>query len=642
MNFRISKEAIFMYKRIFVLGFMVTALSLTFFSADKCNVIASAANIETRTPPHYTLEVNGKSIDMRVPPVIIHGRTLVPAREVFEALDATVTWDPTIQLVTVSSNEKIIQLLIDSTRAKLNRETVFLDVAPKLLSGRTFIPLRFVGESLGATVGWHPEEMKISIHQKNEKVLSEFEGLHYEIQDKEWITITIPNVTQYQEMFLQPNNISSYRLVVDLINTFTKKDPAKIELNAYPLTSIRYNPLDENTAKSTNLPLETVRVVMDLKKTTEFEINQVKNSLIIHIKLEDPNPLFWTPGLSRGSSDRMDGINQPDDLSVLQQISLGNDLVSIYHEAHGIIHTESKVQTFGNIAYHRTGDRIAILLNNTQLTSGRKDFVPLYASRYDSNNTQYMITFDRINASLIPGVYPINDDILHSITVMQIKDRTRLIIETKSPYLYHIFARPTLNDTAITLLKPPAKDQPLVVIDPGHGGVEPGAVHGGLTEKALNLDIAIRLKLILEDKGIQSYLLRADDSFLDLYERAYIANFLNASLFLSIHNNAYVSTTRGTETLYIEPSKPSSKFTGKDFTTLIQNTLINHLGTVNRGIVNRPNLVVLRETTMPAALAEIAFMTNPQDMAMLQDPAFRQRSANALATAIEISLQNSK
>jgi N-acetylmuramoyl-L-alanine amidase len=628
-----------MYKRIFVLCFVVTALSFTFFLPFKSSLRASASNIETQTPPHYTLEVNGKSIDMRVPPVIIQGRTLVPAREVFEALGATVTWDPTIQLVTVSSNEKIIQLLIDSNRVKVNRETVFLDVAPQILSGRTLIPLRFVGESLGATVGWHPEEMKISIQQNNEEVMSEFEGLHYEIQDKEWITITIPNVTQYQKMFLPPNNINSYRLVMDLMNTFTKKEPAKIELDAYPLTAIRYNPLDANTARNTNLPLETVRVVMDLKKTAEFEINQVQNSLVIQIKLEDPNEILWTPDVSRGSSDRIYDIIQQDDSTQLQQIPLGNDLVSIYHKAHGIIHTEPKVQKFGNIEYHRAGDRIAILLNNTQLTSGRSDLVPLYASRYDSNNTQYMITFDSVNASLSPGVYPIDDDILHSITVMQIKDRTRLIIETKSPYLYYIFARPTLNDTAITLLKPPAKDQPLVVIDPGHGGPEPGAVHGGITEKSLNLDIAIRLKLILEAKGIQSYLLRADDSFLDLYERAYLANFLDASLFLSIHNNAYVSTTRGTETLYIEPSKPSSKFTGKDFTTLIQNTLINHLGTVNRGIVNRPNLVVLRETAMPAALAEIAFMTNPQDMAMLQDPAFRQRSANALASAIVISLQ---
>jgi hypothetical protein len=414
-----------MHKRILVSFLLVSAMSFAFFFASYPSQIASASTIEKQQPTPYTLEVNGTIIDTSVSPIVINGRALVPAREVFEELGAVVTWDTNLQLVTVSYHDTTIQLIIDSTRAKINRQAVVLDVPAKIISGRTLIPLRFVGESMGATVNFHPEEMKISIKQDQNKNLNEFKGLQYVIQDNEFITITIPNVIQYQKMFLQPNNMSSYRIVIDLLNTITKKQPSKIDLNTYPLRAIRYNSLDENTAKNTNLPLETVRIVMDLETPTEYEVNRVENSIEIKIKLIDPTKIIPIPVVNRGSLDSRDVIKESENLSSLQEISLGNGLLRIFHEAHGIINTKPNVQKFGNMEYHKTGDRIALILNNSQLTSGRSDLVPLYTSRYDSTKIQYTITFDSINASIVPGVYQINDEFIHSITVMQIKDRTR-------------------------------------------------------------------------------------------------------------------------------------------------------------------------------------------------------------------------
>ena len=129
---------------------------------------------------------------------------------------------------------------------------------------------------------------------------------------------------------------------------------------------------------------------------------------------------------------------------------------------------------------------------------------------------------------------------------------------------------------------------------------------------------------------------REDDSYVGLYERAYIANDMNATLFVSIHNNAYYSKYKGTETLYYPSS--GSGFNSKRFAQIVQAELISALGTNNRGIVERPNLVVLKATKMPAVLAEIGFMTNEEELARLKTEEFRQKAAQALCDAILAAL----
>ena len=106
-------------------------------------------------------------------------------------------------------------------------------------------------------------------------------------------------------------------------------------------------------------------------------------------------------------------------------------------------------------------------------------------------------------------------------------------------------------------------------------------------------------------------MIREDDSFVGLYERAFIANSLNAKLFLSIHNNAIGDPNfDGTMTLYNVKSSEGRDFNSYNFARIIQNSLLKTLGSKNRNLRERPDLVVLKATKMPAALAEIAFLTN--------------------------------
>ncbi|MDQ2087827.1 AMIN domain-containing protein [Herbivorax sp. ANBcel31] len=296
---------------------------------------------------------------------------------------------------------------------------------------------------------------------------------------------------------------------------------------------------------------------------------------------------------------------------------------------------------FKNVAYYGDMDRVHFILQNAMLTEGGRDLKKHYTGEYDLDGKRYTITFPSHLADLDTGTMFINDGIVDNIKIRKdaSKNQTSIEFNTKEKYNYEIIYRSRVGNTAVNLLKPPSKEDRLVIIDPGHGGADPGAVHGGLTEEELNMDMAIRLNKLLKEQGVKTFMLREDNRYVGLYERAYIANTLDAALFLSIHNNAFHSRHKGTETLYFPPRSGDTSFNGKRFAEIVQHHVVNTLNTNDRGIIERPNLVVLRATAMPAALAEIAFMTNPEDLARLRTDEFRQQSAEALCKAILQALE---
>lgn len=189
--------------------------------------------------------------------------------------------------------------------------------------------------------------------------------------------------------------------------------------------------------------------------------------------------------------------------------------------------------------------------------------------------------------------------------------------------------------------KGPKIQKVLVVIDPGHGGNDPGTSHGQLIEKDLNLDISLRIQKLLEEKNVQVLMTRETDVFVGLVERAIMANEANADLFISVHNNSMPgsSSFRGTETLYTYSANAGDAFNGKDLAKIIQSELVKALGTIDIGTLHRPNLAVLRHTKMPAVIAEIAYISNAQDRERLQNPSFRQRAAEAIVTGVIKALE---
>lgn len=164
-----------------------------------------------------------------------------------------------------------------------------------------------------------------------------------------------------------------------------------------------------------------------------------------------------------------------------------------------------------------------------------------------------------------------------------------------------------------------------VVIDPGHGGRDPGAVGiGGLREKDINTTVSRRIQASLQAKGINVVMTRSDDRELDLQPRVNIAERADADIFVSIHSNA-ISMSRpdvnGLETYYYS--------TGFRLAQTIQNNILQRTDLRDRG-VRRARFYVLVNTSMPAVLVETGFVTGREDAARFRNP----QAVNTIADGI--------
>jgi N-acetylmuramoyl-L-alanine amidase len=203
-----------------------------------------------------------------------------------------------------------------------------------------------------------------------------------------------------------------------------------------------------------------------------------------------------------------------------------------------------------------------------------------------------------------------------------------------------------------------------VVIDAGHGGHDTGTIGpSGLMEKELVLDVAKRLKTLIEEQiGADVFLTRDDDTFVPLESRTSLANEQSGDLFISIHaNSSRVRTVRGVETFYlnITTSRESldtatrenaasersihelqdllKAITLKDkvdesreLARFVQQSMSSrkNAGT-DRGIKQAP-FIVLMGANMPSVLAEISFISNPQEEKLLRTPEYRQQIAESI------------
>jgi len=179
--------------------------------------------------------------------------------------------------------------------------------------------------------------------------------------------------------------------------------------------------------------------------------------------------------------------------------------------------------------------------------------------------------------------------------------------------------------------------QPTVVVDAGHGGHDKGASRNGLREKDLALDTALRVEKQLRRRGFSVVLTRRDDSFLELLERADIANVTAAG--------------EGVETFYArektvpgevgwkfagwlkEKPEPPPADNGLGLARAVQGAVVGALGVIDRG-VKQARFVVVRQTRCPAVLVEGGFINNPAQAREISKPAYREKLAAAIADGV--------
>lgn len=189
-----------------------------------------------------------------------------------------------------------------------------------------------------------------------------------------------------------------------------------------------------------------------------------------------------------------------------------------------------------------------------------------------------------------------------------------------------------------------AQGKPLILIDAGHGGRDPGAIYGDIYEKEINLDMAKELEKSLNKMGYRVSMTRTKDTNLvnwkdngsfqraSLWQRVQLAKKRNAQVFISIHCNSDRNTSySGPQTFYHEKS-----LKGKVLAEAIQEELVK-INPSKRGAIPG-NYYLLNNTTCTAVIVELGYLSNPRDRLLLCSPGDRSKLAKAIAKGIEKSL----
>lgn len=218
------------------------------------------------------------------------------------------------------------------------------------------------------------------------------------------------------------------------------------------------------------------------------------------------------------------------------------------------------------------------------------------------------------------------------------KDRIfiRLII------LFVILFLPTTLAHASPVQKPQwlqrffKQDQKVIVIDAGHGGTDSGSVKNGIKEKDINLKIAIKLQKTLEKKGYKVVMTRSDDIAISLRQRAKLANQTKGDLFISIHQNSFKdSSVHGIEVFY----HPQKETPDEELANCLQEALVQETGAKNRYTRSATNLVVIRESKMPACLIESAYISNEHERQLITTDDYQNKVVQGIIKGVENFLE---
>jgi N-acetylmuramoyl-L-alanine amidase len=180
----------------------------------------------------------------------------------------------------------------------------------------------------------------------------------------------------------------------------------------------------------------------------------------------------------------------------------------------------------------------------------------------------------------------------------------------------------------------------VIILDPGHGGRDPGALGNDLVEKDINLDVSLKVRDLLEKKGAIVYLTRKIDKTVALPDRFVFSKRYDADIFVSIHTNAHYENFDGTEVYFnkkpYEEDGYANPFSEKSYelAKMIHFSLLEEISTKDNGIYDDA-FRVLRKNTVPSALIELGYLSNNSDANKIKSETFRIDSASGIVKGIE-------
>ncbi|MFG3431241.1 N-acetylmuramoyl-L-alanine amidase [Lysinibacillus fusiformis] len=251
-----------------------------------------------------------------------------------------------------------------------------------------------------------------------------------------------------------------------------------------------------------------------------------------------------------------------------------------------------------------------------------------------ANSTTDTVEEEKPNPNPDPGTPPVTSgDVLGRVTVANLNVRSQsnstsavLFKLNKGEYVQvnsisGYWAEITYNGQTgfvhksyLKLLNQSAKplQNRVIILDPGHGGKDPGTVKGSVSEKSITLKVSTQVKQLLENAGAKVYMTRTGDTYPSLQDRVDFTQANYGEIFVSVHvNSAANSSAQGTETYYAISTGDMYQ-EDIDLATFVNNQIVNNLNMKNRG-VKQEQYYVIRNMVIPSILVELGFLTNTED-----------------------------
>lgn len=578
--------------------------------------------------------VDGKKLNLKVPPTIEQNHIMIGVRDIAESLGASVIWLPANQEVKVIKNGIKIQFNIGQEIAAVNGERKVLPIAPKIEHGITMVPLRFLAENLEAYVEWDSEKQTVFIYSKK----------NGEVFIKVFLTrenqIKIMKLEDYVKGAVAAEMPPSFHIEALKAQAMAVRTFAVKRMKLFGGRGCRLNPEADICDDSKHCQGWKSKSMLRQAWGDDFGKNWHKISLAVDA----------TKGL----------------------IITYNDIPieAVYHSTCGGF-TEDSENVWGNkVSYLRkvecnycnhspfwkTQKKLTVneLFRKLNLQNQNTNFVEGLAvpgliekiQRTNSGRIQRAVIKGKVFGGKelkkllnLPSTrfgWRINELTLnimgygHGVGMCQygadgMAREGKKFNEILSFYYTGIEIKEMLKPTP----QKPLKGKK-IVIDPGHGGKGSAQGPTGLSEDSVNLKIAVFLEGKLKNEDCSVLKTRSEDVYVPLAERTRIANDIVADLFISIHQNGHENPEAfGTETFYYPGDRE-----GRKLAAAIQQEVVRELNTKDRGI-KEANFFVLRETNMPSVLIEVVFITNPEEEEKLKNEEFLNRAAEGILKGIK-------
>lgn len=656
------------------IGMMMT--SVAYAKTIKMNLFYNGKN-HAYSASEVKIKIDGKDLEPKdMPPVIIDGRTMLPMRLIAQELGCDVLWSEETKQAFVINDEYTVAFTLGSKKALKNGQEFTLDVPAMVVNDRTMLPVRALAKALDLNITWDDPNRTVYIGEGGSTTAPPTEPSKPTTQAVKVSKVSVPAKTTDPQVFTIEANSAIYsydeiyvddsKVVIDIQNATSALGDKITATNSSVVTAIR-------SAQHDNKGIPVTRVVLDLSGKKGYTVTQSSDKKKIMVTFEQVvvDEISLT---GRSDSDR---------LVVGADGALGAKVSTLSNPQRIVVdipNVESKVQNelstkdLSYVTSARTGmydtNTFRIVLEVGQLTDfsweEKNNELTLEVKKSTLENLSYdtssnILTLDDVESLdiddiekrdrhtegyyeiLLPGNYEnaygygilkIGNDVMNNIS-LSTKNNQTVIRFTQNRFSEYV-VKEGKSGYEIQVKNPKDVYDKVLLLDAGHGGNDPGTSGNGLTEKSLNLALALKIEEYLKDSGVKVYLTRDSDTRPDNNSRAKNANQIS-DLMVSIHFNAATNNTtaNGTETLFqVHKNDNNSMLTSRKAAEVMQSHLIQALGTTNRGVKQRTDLLILNATKVPTILVEVCFLSNPGDALKISSKANQDIVAKAMADAI--------